>query len=176
VVVDAGKGTVTVRVPGSAAFVPLADAANLPVGTVIDSRRGTVVLAAALPGGKQQTGTFSGGLFEVRQAAGARGMTDLYLRGAMPRCSSRRTVASAARKRTARRLWARDKGGRFRTHGANSVATVRGTRWLTEDRCAGTLTRVSSGAVDVRDKWRGTTRRVRAGHAILVPPKQRRSA
>src|SRR3712207_6890811 len=40
--------------------------------------------------------------------------------------------------RSARRLWGRDKGGRFRTHGKNSHATVRGTRWLVEDRCDGT--------------------------------------
>ena len=33
----------------------------------------------------------------------------------------------------------------------HSHATVRGTRWLTEDRCGGTLTRVTEGAVVVRD-------------------------
>jgi ferric-dicitrate binding protein FerR (iron transport regulator) len=68
-----------------------------------------------------------------------------------------------------RRLWGRDKGGRFRTHGHNSTATVRGTRWLTEDRCDGTLTKVTSGAVDVRPRHgRQRVRRVKAGHSVFV--------
>jgi hypothetical protein len=48
------------------------------------------------------------------------------------------------------------------------VATTRGTSWLTEDRCDGTLTRVTSGAVEVRDRVRGTTVLVRAGHSYLA--------
>ena len=48
------------------------------------------------------------------------------------------------------RLWG-DGKGRFRTRGRNSTATVRGTRWLTEERCDGTLTRVARGSVTVRD-------------------------
>ena len=62
-----------------------------------------------------------------------------------------------------RRLWGRDSGGRFRTHGRHSHATVRGTRWLTEDRCQGTLTRVTEGSVLVRDTVRRRTVVVRAG-------------
>jgi hypothetical protein len=30
-------------------------------------------------------------------------------------------------------------------------ATIRGTRWLTDDRCNGTLVRVAQGSVTVRD-------------------------
>jgi ferric-dicitrate binding protein FerR (iron transport regulator) len=77
---------------------------------------------------------------------------------------------TAARRKPARRLWGEDKGGRFRTRGRNSVATVRGTRWLTEDTCAGTRTRVLEGAVDVFDPARGITRRVVAGASLLVRP------
>jgi hypothetical protein len=50
--------------------------------------------------------------------------------------------------------WAKDQHGRFRTRGRNSVATVRGTRWLTRETSAGTLTRVAEGAVEVRDTRR----------------------
>jgi archaeosine-15-forming tRNA-guanine transglycosylase len=67
-----------------------------------------------------------------------------------------------------RRLWGRDKGGSFRTHGRHSQATVRGTRWLTVDRCDGTLTRVTDGAVSVRDQVRHRTVVVRAGHSYLA--------
>jgi hypothetical protein len=44
---------------------------------------------------------------------------------------------------------------------------VRGTRWLTEDRCGGTLTRVTSGAVAVFDRSRHKTVIVRAGRSYL---------
>jgi hypothetical protein len=45
---------------------------------------------------------------------------------------------------------------------------VRGTRWLTEDRCDGTLTRVASGAVAVFDRSRHKTVIVRAGRSYLA--------
>jgi hypothetical protein len=77
-------------------------------------------------------------------------------------------VASAARTRRVRKLWGRDRGGRFRTHGRHSEATVRGTRWLTVDRCDGTLTRVTKGAVSVRDLVRHRTVLVRAGHSYIA--------
>ena len=70
--------------------------------------------------------------------------------------------------RRVRRLWGSDSGGRFRTHGRHSHATVRGTRWLTEDRCDGTLTRVTEGAVVVRDLARRRRVLVRAGHSYLA--------
>jgi streptogramin lyase len=77
--------------------------------------------------------------------------------------------ASASKLSRVRRLWGRDSGGRFRTHGRHSHATVRGTRWLTEDRCAGTFTRVTNGAVVVRDLTRRRSVVVRAGHHYLAP-------
>jgi ferric-dicitrate binding protein FerR (iron transport regulator) len=65
-------------------------------------------------------------------------------------------------------IWVKDKHGRFRSHGQNSVATVRGTLWLTKETCAGTLTRVKEGAVAVRDLRRKQTVIVRAGHSYLA--------
>jgi hypothetical protein len=67
--------------------------------------------------------------------------------------------ASAAKKAKGRRLWASDRNGRFRTHGRDSVATVRGTEWITEDTCEGTRTTVVKGAVSVRDRHTGRTLR-----------------
>ena len=167
---DTGKGDVLVKLPGTNRFIALRDASSLPFGTTIDATKGEVTLNTALPGGKQQSGTFSGGQFEVRQSKGARGMTDIHLRGAFATTCKRKTVARAAarKSKTLRRLWGKDKGGKFRTHGRDSVATVRGTKWLTEDRCDGTLTKVTEGAVDVRSKRGGKTRRVKAGQSLLV--------
>jgi hypothetical protein len=163
-------GSVLVRLPGSSRAVTLSDAASVPVGSILDARRGTVTLSSALPGDHRQSGTFHGGLFEVRQPAGAHGMTELVLRGPLPSCTGgggARAAAASAR-RPPRALWGRDDHGRFRTRGSNSVATVRGTAWYVEDRCDGTLTRVSKGSVSVRDLRRRRTVIVDAGKSYLA--------
>ena len=162
-------GSVLVRLPGSTRAVALTDAASIPVGSILDTRKGTVALSSALPGEDTQTGTFHGGLFEVRQPAGARGMTELVLRGPLPICTGGGARAAAASaKRPPRVLWGRDDHGRFRTRGSNSVATVRGTSWYVADRCEGTLTRVTSGSVSVRDLRRQRTVVVGAGKSYLA--------
>ncbi|HEX6698817.1 MAG TPA: hypothetical protein VF080_18540 [Solirubrobacteraceae bacterium] len=163
-------GNVLVRLPGSTRAVALTDAASIPVGSILDARKGTVALSTALPGDDTQTGTFHGGLFEVRQPTGARGMTELVLRGPLPICtrSGAARAAAASARRPPRALWGRDDHGRFRTRGSNSVATVRGTAWYVEDRCDGTLTRVSKGSVSVRDLRRERTVIVNAGKSYLA--------
>jgi hypothetical protein len=75
---------------------------------------------------------------------------------------------SYIRRETIRGLWGRDSGGRFRTYGRHSHATVRGTRWFTADRCDGTFTSVASGAVAVRDRVRDRTVLVPAGRSYLA--------
>lgn len=179
VVLAPRRGTVLVRPPGARRYVRLGAVGDLPLGTIIDARRGAVRLSTALDAG-HQTATFHGGRFEVRQPRSGRGLTDLVLRGGdFSRCRTRAAapLARAAAKRRAkaiRRLWGRDRGGRFRTRGRTSVATVRGTAWLTEDRCEGTLTRVTEGAVHVRDVQRGgKARLVRAGRRLLVAKRRR---
>jgi hypothetical protein len=165
VAVGPRAGTVRVRKPHKG-FVTLAAGADLPSGSVVDATHGRVAMTSALGGGDTQTGEFSGGRFLVRQSKNGSGMVDIYLRGSLGRCAAV-TVARKHRTR-ARRLWGRDHGGKYRTHGANSVATVRGTRWLTRDTCAGTLTRVTRGVVSVRDLRRHRTVTVRAGHSYLA--------
>jgi hypothetical protein len=164
VVVQASGGQVLVRRPGSSRFQPLDAGAELPMGTVVDATGAAIKLTSALPGGRLQSGRFGGGRFEVRQ--GRRGFIDLYLRGRTCRGASA-SVAAASRSRK-RRLWGRDKAGRFRTHGRNSHATVRGTRWSVVDRCNGTLTRVSQGSVVVRDTVRHRRVVLRAGQRYLA--------
>ena len=53
--------------------------------------------------------------------------------------------------------------------GQDSAATVQGTRWLTEERCDGTLTRVRRGRVSVKNAKTGKTVTVSAGHSYLAP-------
>jgi hypothetical protein len=170
----AQEGSVRVRLPGTDRFVDLPDAASLPVGTVVDARNGAVVLTTALADGEVQRATFGGGRFAVRQPASGDGLTGIHLRGGRfaacrtPR--SVRTLASAAgkRPRSVRRVWGKDRGGRFRTYGRDSVTTVRGTEWSVADRCKGTVTRVTEGAVDVKVRRTGRVVRLEAGERFLA--------
>ena len=175
-VVVAPEGTVLVKAPGGG-WETMEPGAEMPLAATFDTRRGAVSLTSAGCRGNTQTGRFGGGIFTLRQPPAACGRVDVYLRGgrfsACPRVGAKRrarsgAVASASRSHRVRKLWGRDKGGRFRTHGRHSQATVRGTRWLTVDRCDGTLTRVTSGAVSVRDYRRHRTVLVRAGHSYLA--------
>jgi hypothetical protein len=166
--VAAAVGTVVVRLPGAASAVPLHGTSSIPVGTIVDTRHGVVALTTALPGGGTQGARAHGGLFQVRQPASGRGMTELVLRGRKPSCASARAAAVADR-RPPRQLWTSDKHGRFRTRGSNAVATVRGTSWYMADRCGGTYTRVKRGSVAVRDLRTGRTVVLHAGQSHLSP-------
>jgi len=172
VVVAPVGGTIRIRLPGSERYVTLAAGDDIPVGTIVDTRVGTVKLTSAVNAGTTQSGQFNGAKFEVRQSRKAGGMTDLVLRGTSfkdcPRTTDGASVRAAATRKPKRRLWSRDKGGRFRTHGRNSVATVRGTLWSTTDTCAGTRTTVREGAVAVFDRGRGKTVIVRPGRNYLA--------
>ena len=69
-----------------------------------------------------------------------------------------------------RRLWGDGKGP-FRTKGRYAAGTVRGTKWLTEDRCGSTRVKGARGRVAVRDLVRKRTRVVRAGRSLTVRAK-----
>jgi hypothetical protein len=166
VVVAPTRGTVLVKSPTGAGFVPLTAGGSVPVGSVVDTRAGAVTLTSSVAGGTQ-TGTFRGGMFQVRQSKAGKGMTDIVLRGG-DFSSCGRARSAAKRKPPVRRLWGSDSGGRFATHGRNSVATVRGTAWVTTETCAGTRTTVTEGAVSVRDLHRNKTVLVRAGGSYLA--------
>jgi hypothetical protein len=175
VTVEVRSGRVRVKAPGALGYVVLSRTASVAIGSLIDTRQGSVNLRAALRGGRQQKGIFHGGLFEVRQPRSAGGRTDLILRGALPTCgrgATARADTASARRKWRRRLWGRDSHGAFRTRGSNSVASVRGTAWYVEDRCDGTLTRVSAGSVSVYDSRRRVSVLVRAGESYLARPKR----
>jgi streptogramin lyase len=176
-IVAEGDG-VRFKAPGGS-WQTLEDGAELPLGVALDARAGNVDLTSVGCRGGVQKGTFGGGVFSVRQPRSGCGRVDVYLRGgsfkscARPASRGSASLASASSKRKVRRLWGRDSGGSFRSHGRHSHATVRGTRWLTVDRCDGTLTRVTNGAVVVRDFRRHRRVLVRAGHSYLAKAKPR---
>jgi ferric-dicitrate binding protein FerR (iron transport regulator) len=97
-------------------------------------------------------------------------MTGGDFSGCFPRTLNRQTAdvfGAARRKWSRRRLWGNGHG-RFRTRGRHGTATVRGTHWLTEDRCDGTLIRVKRGLVEVRDLERRRTAMVGAGEQYFA--------
>ena len=162
---EAVKGTVLVRERGSGRFVPLAAADQIPIGSELDTTRGTMRLTTAAGAGKTQSGTFRGGLFKLGQPKSAKPVTELKLTGRL-RCGRRSGTARAAARRS-RRLFGNAQG-RFRTRGRNSTATVRGTQWLVKDTCAGTLTRVMRGSVVVRDLVKRRKVTLRAGQSYMA--------
>ena len=188
------RGTVLVATPTAAAraagrgarasqkgleFVPLTADRQIPVGSFLDTKRGTVELVSATGSGSNtQAGQFSAGVFQVLQSRkrSAKGLTELRLKGSsFNRCRARGSAAGRAQaaqlsRRTIRRLRANAKG-RFRTRGRHSAATVRGTVWITADRCDGTLTTVKRGKVAVRDLRRKRTVTLRAGKSYLARPR-----
>jgi hypothetical protein len=139
-------------------FTALKENTPIPMGSTLDTTKGTVRLLTAASATKQTGGSpysafsFNGGQFGMRQAHGS-GLTTLTMRGGgVDHCGAGLTKAGhavAARKR-GRKLFGRG-SGRFRTRGRNSSATVRGTAFLVKDTCKGTLTSVTKGRVDVRD-------------------------
>jgi Tol biopolymer transport system component len=175
------KGKVRIGLPPTGAraaqkgvdFVPLAEARDIPIGSFLDTRKGTVKLTTARnKAGKTQAGQFSAGLFQVLQsrARRAKGLTELRLKGSAAgfrNCRGGEASASALSRRTVRRLRAKAKG-RYRSRGRHSAATVRGTTWTMADRCDGTLTTVKRGKVAVRDFRRKKTIVVGAGKRYLA--------
>ena len=173
----AGSGPIFVRVPGSKRFRRLRKGEAIPVGSIVNSRRGKVRLTSVDANGVTQTGVFFGGVFQVAQRKG-NGLVVLRLRGHFLRsCRSGKARRSGAdssrrRRRKARRLWGSGKG-KFRTKGNYGAASVRGTVWLTEDRCKGTLFKVRKGTVDVRDFVKKKTIAVRAPRGYFVKRRPR---
>ena len=185
------SGHVRVELPGADRFVALQTASSIPVGTVIDATHGRVLLTSAVNRtGGTKAGMFNGGRFVVGQANVARPLTRLRLVGGSfaacaragavahtliaTRSATVPLVARSAKARpqsheVVRQLWGHDNGGKFVTIGRSASAAVRGTIWLTQDRCDGTLIRVFRGRVVVHAASRRHDRLIGAGQSYFAP-------
>jgi hypothetical protein len=194
------SGLVLIRLPGAHAadsrlsprlgltkgqgFIPLTEARQLPSGTQIDARQGSIQLvSAASQPRKVQTGTFTGGLYGLAQDRRglSKGLTTLsLLEGLFPgapsfsSCSVKAADLSGSQgfvagvsSKVLQTLRA-SAHGRFRTRGRYAAATVRGTAWTMSDRCDGTLVAVQRHTVAVTDFVRHVTVLVHAGHQYLA--------
>jgi predicted outer membrane repeat protein len=164
-------GSVTIKVPGSKTFVTLGAGVQIPVGTVVDTRKGRVTLVAAADGkGGTATADFYDGLFKVGQTKGKKPITELKLVEKLSCKKSAKKATIAKKKKKKRRLWG-DGHGKFRTKGSFSSATVRGTKWLVQDTCSTTTTKVDRGKVEVRDFVKKKTVFVKAHHKYVAKKK-----
>jgi hypothetical protein len=176
-------GSVFIKRPGDVAFIPIHAATSVPMGTIIDATNGQVqLISAADPASRTvQSGIFYGGSFRVSQTTirvhgRVVALTVLTLTGPLPKgCAARGAtraslLALGARSRgTSRKLWG-NAHGNFRTVGRYAAATVRGTKWLTEDKCAGTLVRVARGVVSVKDFPHHRVLTLRQPHSFVAHP------
>jgi hypothetical protein len=164
---------VLIKLPGSNKFVAITDARQIPIGTIVDVTHGRITLTAATgKAGATQSADFYDGIFKLSQSRGAKPVTELALAGPKPSCGKAKPARAAAKPPKTRKLWG-DGSGSFRTRGQYSSATVRGTVWLTQDSCSGTLTRVKRGVVSVQDLVKHTTVLVKAGQQYLARPRRR---
>jgi len=172
------SGIVRVKLPGSRVFTLLSGGQQIPFGSIVDATHGRVsVTTAALHGGTQ-TMIFYQGEFKLTQRRN--GLVISALRGGSfsgcpaPRANGHRARSSAAHgKRPVRKLWAEGHGS-YSTKGNYATGAVLGTRWLTEDRCDGTLIRVLTDRVAVINLVTHKHITVEAGHSYLAKAPGRR--
>ena len=172
-------GRISVNPPGPTGFQPLVEGVSVPIGSIVDARKGTAAITTELDSGKKQTGEFWGEKFKVRQPTEEGGLTEIRVRDAIRACDGKAIsafdkVVSARKKKRSRGLWGRDTKGRWRTHGRGSQATTRGTIWFSEERCDGTYTKVIEGSVLVRDHYLKRNIVVNAGGTYLAKPHKRK--
>jgi hypothetical protein len=154
----------------------------VPLGATVDVTKGRLTLQADV-GTLQVYGAGATAIFvPTRATEKVKGKTVSLIQltlvgGNFGVCSTKKMLsgrlgATAKKKpKVVRALWGNGKG-RFRTRGRHAAATVRGTEWLTADRCDGTLTTVKKGVVAVTDFTRKKTVTVKAGKSYLAPARR----
>jgi hypothetical protein len=190
--VAAVSGEVFVKLPGAVTraadtslpgFVPLKGISNLPVGTTVDARQGTVALTAATdsrPGAPVAQSKLSAAIFKIKQRRtiqirhGKRvpAPVDIALGTpptAVTAAGCRRPGEGAPGKGIVRTLSGTATKGTFRTLGRASTTVARNATWVVTDRCDGTLTEVGRGKVKVIDPVRRRTAHLGPGEAYFVP-------
>jgi hypothetical protein len=170
VVIQPVSGKTLVKLPGSSKFEPVDVTRGIPNGSTVDTRTSKIRLFAIPKAGKPaESALFYQGIFKVKLAGG---VTELQLVEELAKCPSGKASAAAKKKPKTRKLWG-DGTGSFRTRGQYSAATVRGTRWLVQDSCGKTLTKVAKGVVEVQDFVKRKKILVRAPKSYTAKQKKR---
>ncbi len=158
-------------------FIPLREARQIPVDSVLETTGGVARIATATSKPKeQQFGDFGGGIFKLLQQRKQKGLTEMDI---IDNHSARQVCASVGKqgkgKAYAAKLSSKTLGrvnasghGHFTVRGQYSAATVRGTVWNVGNRCEGTFTHVTRGVVSVRDFSRRKTITLFTGESYLA--------
>jgi hypothetical protein len=177
IVVGSQSGVVKVKPPGGKAFVTLGAGRNIPVGSSVDTTKGTVRLTVSDGRGGLRTGEFHGGRFLVQQPRRGSPTATLVLNEPLAPCSKRAKAAGQSKtkkpKKKSRYVWGKSTD-KFEVQGRYGVTGNTGTIWLTRDTCDGTDAYVRSGHVRVVDLRTGKRVATLAkGDRYLVPAKRR---
>ena len=167
VIAELTGGSIRFKPPGQTGFNPLTETTPIPVGSVVDARKGVISVTAATGAlgdtTKDQKFKYSKGLFKVLQTPAANSLAIAKLIGKLG-CKSKgkggkkasEALATTSRKRRRRRLWGSGRG-RYGTRGKGGTGSVVGTKYLTVEKCGGTLFKVPPQPGE--------------GHGISVDPK-----
>jgi hypothetical protein len=172
------SGVVLIKINGK--FVPLTGLDQIPTGSQIDARHGSLELITSNgEKGKTQHGTFGGAIFKLTQnrSGPSKGLVTLAIvenafKGApsYALCTKHpagEASAAALSSKTLQLLHA-SAHGKFTTRGRYSAATVRGTIWTVADRCDGTLVHDVTDSVSVTDFVHHKTIILHAGQSYLA--------
>jgi hypothetical protein len=159
------------------AFVPLTEARQIPVGSILETTHGVVGITTATtasPKGKLQSGDFGAGIFKLLQGRRQKGLTELDIinnlnaRQVCTTLGKRARIASSHLSSKVLGQLNSSGHGHFTARGQDSAATVRGTVWSVKNQCDGTLTHVKRGVVTVRDFIRRKTITLFTGQSYLA--------
>ena len=168
------SGKVYVRLPGSKKFVLLTGLLNVPFGTIVDAREGTVAVTTQGKKGLQTVNLYEGA-FVLSQGSNGVVTATLY-GGNFGVCPTKRerahkAASASARRRSrshvVRKLWANGHGT-YTTKGNYATGAVLGTVWETIDRCSGTGIHVVTDSVLVTNLVTHKKVRVKAGHTYIA--------
>jgi hypothetical protein len=172
-----GRSPALVQTPESTGFTAANPTQDLPPGTTVDvsGTRGISVLNYV---GRRMTflGVSDGVLSRFVLINGLRTPgKPINIRltgGQFGKCTSKHRYfqahgAQKKPKKPVRRLWGTGKG-KYVTKGRYASATVKGTFWMVADYCDGTLVRVRSGVVSVKNFVTGKTVVIKSGQSYFA--------
>jgi hypothetical protein len=142
-------------------FQPLTQTRHLPVGSEVDTRKGTVKLLARLKArGRSSSAILTGAIVKISQS-GKGPMTVTVLEGAFSSAPSYKECKSRKSTKVLQTLLV-SSHGTLVTRTAESKATGMNATWSVADRCDGTLVKALKGAVTLSGPNHKTTT-LRAG-------------
>jgi Ca2+-binding RTX toxin-like protein len=189
------EGAVRIRKPGSKTFEPLKQDAPIPVTSDIDTPGDSqVTLSVEVKDGNatsRATATISRGVTNIlgpsQRSPRALTLSPIALkpqRGCgRARATAARVAQASARKRrkprkarkpTRRTTTVRDANGPVAVITRDVIVAAGGTSWTTTQICTGTRVTVTEGVVNVVERGRRKTTRVRAGSSRMFLKRKRR--